>query len=450
MPRVDLGKVVGDQGPQGVPGPGVPNGGDTGQILAKKSGTNLDTEWIDPPETGVTSFNGRTGAVEPQARDYTPDLIGAVPNTRTIDGKALSSDISILPTGGSAGQILSKNSSTNYDTKWIDAPSGGGSVELPLSISNGGTGAKTAAGAMKAISNINNLAVGMVATSTGTGSTALGYSANASDSFSVALGGFAKAAGCSTALGYSATASGSDSTALGHLSNAYRSSSTSVGYSAKAIGDYSTALGGSTNASGNYSTALGYGAYTYTANNIQLGNPSSLESITARVNIAVGSDERDKTDITPIKDGAVEFLNKIKAIQYVFNHREMYIAPEDELSEEDKNNKHKYGMCTYDKEAHARGDKKGERLRVGVSAQETQAALEAVYGSADYANIVNDNFHDYDKSTIPDGVENQLTVNYTGFIPFLIKAVQELSGRIEELERGMEGLVEILENHIEG
>ncbi len=33
-----------------------------------------------------------------------------------------------VPSGGTTGQILAKNSGTNYDTGWIDAPSGGGAI----------------------------------------------------------------------------------------------------------------------------------------------------------------------------------------------------------------------------------------------------------------------------------------------------------------------------------
>lgn len=58
---------------------------------------------------GVASFKGRTGAVVPQAGDYTaaqvgarPNTwtptaaqVGAVPTTRRVNGKALSSDISL-------------------------------------------------------------------------------------------------------------------------------------------------------------------------------------------------------------------------------------------------------------------------------------------------------------------------------------------------------------------
>lgn len=74
--------------------------------------------YIDSKSGNVTSFNGRTGAITPQSSDYTPSLIGAVPTTRTIDGKALSSNVTILPTGGSAGQVLTKSSATNYAVQW--------------------------------------------------------------------------------------------------------------------------------------------------------------------------------------------------------------------------------------------------------------------------------------------------------------------------------------------
>ena len=42
----------GKTGPQGPAGPGVATGGTTGQVLAKKSDANFDTEWIDVPNSG--------------------------------------------------------------------------------------------------------------------------------------------------------------------------------------------------------------------------------------------------------------------------------------------------------------------------------------------------------------------------------------------------------------
>ena len=48
-----------------------------------------------PPDTGVTSFKGRQGAVMPQAGDYSAADVGAVPTTRTVNGKALSTNVSL-------------------------------------------------------------------------------------------------------------------------------------------------------------------------------------------------------------------------------------------------------------------------------------------------------------------------------------------------------------------
>lgn len=35
------------RGLKGDPGPGLPTGGTTGQVVAKKSDTEFDTEWVD-------------------------------------------------------------------------------------------------------------------------------------------------------------------------------------------------------------------------------------------------------------------------------------------------------------------------------------------------------------------------------------------------------------------
>ena len=41
---------------QSIAGPGVPAGGTAGQVLAKKSGTDYDTEWVNQSGGGSTSF----------------------------------------------------------------------------------------------------------------------------------------------------------------------------------------------------------------------------------------------------------------------------------------------------------------------------------------------------------------------------------------------------------
>ena len=134
----------------------LPSGGTDGQILTK---TADGVAWEDVPDTGVTSFNSRTGAVTPQEGDYTADMVGArpdtwtpsasdvgaVPTSRTVNGQELSQDISLTadnvgarpstwtptasdvgaipnPSGGTTGQILEK---TATGTQWADKPTSG-------------------------------------------------------------------------------------------------------------------------------------------------------------------------------------------------------------------------------------------------------------------------------------------------------------------------------------
>jgi hypothetical protein len=54
----DLTGPAGSDGLDGADGLGVPAGGTTGQVLAKNSNTDNDTEWIDPPEGGSSILCG--------------------------------------------------------------------------------------------------------------------------------------------------------------------------------------------------------------------------------------------------------------------------------------------------------------------------------------------------------------------------------------------------------
>ena len=113
---------------------------------------------------------------------------------------------------------------------------------------------------------------------------------------------------------------------------------------------------------------------------------------------------------------------------------------DEETGEEvyDENGEHnqeymRYGMCEYDREAHARGDKKGERKRIGVKAQQIQQLLSDIFGSDNYANIVNDDHYDLRADGNEPPVENHLTVTYERIIPFLIGAIREQQKQIDEL-----------------
>ncbi len=155
---------TGPIGPQGPAGPGVPAGGTAGQVLSKKSGTNYDTQWINPPESGgsnstvtFTQASSRTNIASGEKLStlfgkiskWLADLktvaftgsyndlsnkptiptaasqVGAVPTTRKVNGKALSADISVtasdvgaLPiSGGTLTGNLTIKGSGNYGTK---------------------------------------------------------------------------------------------------------------------------------------------------------------------------------------------------------------------------------------------------------------------------------------------------------------------------------------------
>ena len=81
----------------------LPSGGTDGQILTKTAG---GVAWEDAPDTGVTSFNSRTGAVTPQEGDYTAGMVGARPDTWTPSA----ADVGAVPTSRTVnGQALSQN-----------------------------------------------------------------------------------------------------------------------------------------------------------------------------------------------------------------------------------------------------------------------------------------------------------------------------------------------------
>lgn len=80
----------GTPGRDGEPGPGVPAGGTPGQLLTKTSEEDYSTAWTAPPTYTAEDVGARPAAWTP-----TPEEVGAVPVSRTVNGMALSSDISL-------------------------------------------------------------------------------------------------------------------------------------------------------------------------------------------------------------------------------------------------------------------------------------------------------------------------------------------------------------------
>lgn len=82
----------------------VPTGGTSGQVLAKKSSTNYDMQWVN--QTGGGTEHG-------------------------------------IPSGGSSGQALVKNSSTDYDVKWANVSGGSGGSGDVFVVTVSGTSSYT-------------------------------------------------------------------------------------------------------------------------------------------------------------------------------------------------------------------------------------------------------------------------------------------------------------------
>ena len=307
--------------------------------------------------------------------------------------------------------------------------------------------ASTALGREASASGGISTAIGSVATASGTRSIALGYSSKASGGYSMAFGDAAIARNdYSIALGYNSKTEGDSSIAIGNGAATAYNASIAIGNGASAVSDSGTAIGNGADASGLISTALGVGAYALStgstalgrsarvpstnSNTMQLGN-DSLSALRCKVNLTVTSDKRDKTDIEDITD-ALAFIERLNPVTFVSNDREEYISDEDKNGETFRT----YGMCEYDRASHAAGTKKGERRRCGLLAQEVVEAMQSVYGTDNYANVVNDNFHDLTEK--PSDVENKYTLAYANLVPFLIGAIKELNAKIKTLNGAKE------------
>ena len=118
---------VAQSGPQGV---GVPAGGTTGQVLAKASGTNYDTEWVTGGGGGVTDHGALTGLADD---DHTQYLTAARGDARYDDlgqdsaatGLYAFSDFGRM-TAGTIHNQQSSGSAIGDPVTWIDGRTSGG------------------------------------------------------------------------------------------------------------------------------------------------------------------------------------------------------------------------------------------------------------------------------------------------------------------------------------
>ena len=285
-----------------------------------------------------------------------------------------------------------------------------------------------------AISGTNNTALGINAlniNTTGTNNTAIGTNAlqsNTSGTNNTAIGQNALISNTNgphnTAIGQNAlqsNATGANNTAIGYITLAGNNgdNNTAIGYYALGVnttGTSNTAIGhlalnnnitGANNtAIGAYAGVGGYGVTITTQSNIViLGNSSVTDLICADTTISGHSDARDKKDIEALNFSGLAYINALIPRKFTWDMRK----------------------CV--------GNKK-DITEIGFIAQEVESVQNSVYA---VPGVVSTYDIDYtNPETNEHFVTDQKLVAPARFIPILVKAIQELTVRVELLETALQ------------
>jgi len=132
---------------------------------------------------------------------------------------------------------------------------------------------------------------------------------------------------------------------------------------------------------------IGYGSQGGASNQVTLGN-GAITSLRCQVTSITGlSDERDKTDIEEITEG-LDFVSKLKPVTFTWNQR--------------------------------------DGNRIGVKS--------AGFIAQDLLELQNDSLIGENLDLVSDSNPEQLEARYGNLLPVMIKAIQELTARINVLE----------------
>lgn len=214
------------------------------------------------------------------------DLDGYVPTTRTVNGKALSSNISL--TASDVGALPDSTVIPTVNDSTITITQGGvtkGSFTLnqstggTIDLDAGGGGGSYTAGTGIDITNdvISVTSPTLTNTATGTSSlTVLGTVAT--DNYATNIGKNSQAKDNSVAIGYSAQAQYGSSVAVGRGSQARASNSIAIGYSSDCNGSQGVAIGYSASITSSYAVSIGYLAQAKKSYAIQLGKGTNNEA----------------------------------------------------------------------------------------------------------------------------------------------------------------------------
>ena len=370
-------------------------------------------------------------------------------NTTGIANTAIGEDALSANTTGNNNTAVGSNTLSANTTGNNNTASG---VNALLSNTSGDGNTATGVNALSSNTlGINNTAIGsnaLTANTSGDSNTATGRNSLSSNTLGInntatginSLLSNTTADNCA-AVGVNSLFSnttGNENTAIGSIAlytNTSGFSNVAVGYAAlynNTTGDENTALGWSALSLGtNYgnTTGIGHNAEVTGSNQVQLGDSATTTYVYGTVQNR--SDIRDKADVKDTTLG-LEFVNALRPVDFKWDMREDYrpeapAFPAQDASEEEKAtyeiNKAKWledsklANITHD------GSKKRKRFHHGLIAQEVKAVLDAK--GIDFGGFQNHSIN---------GGDDVLSIGYEELIAPLIKAIQELSAKVAELE----------------
>lgn len=377
----------------------------------------------------VSSVNSKTGAVVLAAAD-----VGAIAAT----AKGVANGVASLGADGKvpAGQLstggggVTLTEVTAEIRKYIGSSGGTPYPSISDSTSHSlGTYASTGTGG-------NQTALGQSAVATGYGATASGSNAQAKDTYGASFGSFSQALERSVTVG-SFGYSSESGTALGFSTNA-NNNSFAVARQAD-TGSYSNA------------GALGYQTTVTGNNQIQIGNSATTTYTYGSVQNR--SDARDKSDIQDC-DLGLDFINALQPKKWKWDYREDYAQvlfvlpdqpmpaalPENATEEESQAAALAYQQAFANWQAECQtvrdqrtawmadpvkdGSKTRQRYHFGVIAQEVKTTLDSL----------NVDWGGYQDHSVNGGQPVE-SIGYNELIAPLIKSIQELSARVQQLEQ---------------
>ena len=293
-----------------------------------------------------------------------------------------------------------------------------------------------------------NIAIGMNALTTdtkGSKSVAMGYDAlgvqnftSATDSFNTAIGhgaGRTITTGVQNTFVGGKTGDGTDdgsyNTAVGYLALSANCADQNTAFGENALSQTTGATNTAVGAAAGYEVSSGAnncflgqqagragspgGSITTASNILTLGN-TSIATANIQVDWTVASDARDKTDFTAL-DLGLDFVKALAPVTYKWDKRASY----------GDNTADDYDLAAQNPD----GTHKEDWLDIGFKAQEVEALeIAAGYNKSSKTNLIS--------SHASDG--KSMGLQYSKFVPILVKAIQEQNALIEALTARIETL----------